>query len=60
MVLADRSNRRFADGSYGQLSYSFQAVRCLDSQDDSVRRPRSDTPRCPPMRPCSGRVAGPD
>ena len=37
LELSDFSNRRRVDGSYGQLGYSFPAVRCLDSQDDSVR-----------------------
>ena len=43
LELADRSNRRRDDGSYGQLNYSFPAVRCLDSQDDSVREASSAT-----------------
>ena len=37
LQLADASDRRDRDGSYGQLNYAFPAIRCLDSQDDSVR-----------------------
>ena len=37
LALGDRSNFRRDDGSYDQINYSFPAVRCLDSQDDSVR-----------------------
>ena len=37
LQLADASDRRDRDGTYGQLSYAFPAIRCLDSQDDSVR-----------------------
>jgi pimeloyl-ACP methyl ester carboxylesterase len=37
LQLADASDRRDRDGSYGQLNYAFPAIRCLDSQDNSVR-----------------------
>src|SRR6187200_800538 len=37
LQLADASDRRNRDGSYGQLNYAFPAIRCLDSQDNSVR-----------------------
>ena len=60
MVLADRSNRRFADGSYGQLNYSFQAVRCLDSQDDSVREAQERYTEVSADAPVIGAVGGPD
>jgi hypothetical protein len=39
LQLADASDRRNRDGSYGQLNYAFPAIRCLDSQDNSVRWP---------------------
>lgn len=35
--LADLSNRRRDDGSYGQIGNAFPAIRCLDSQENSVR-----------------------
>jgi len=37
LQLADASDRRDRDGNYGQLNYAFPAIRCLDSQEDSVR-----------------------
>ena len=40
LQLADASDRRDRDGSYGQLNYAFPAIRCLDSQDDSSARRR--------------------
>ncbi len=60
MMLADRSTRRFADGSYDQISYSFQAVRCLDSQDASVRAAQRRYAAVSEDAPVLGRVAGPD
>ena len=60
MVLADRSNRRLQDGSYGQLSYSFPAVRCLDSQDDSVREAQEQYTEVSADAPVIGAVGGPD
>ncbi len=38
--LADVSARRDPDGSYGQLAYAFPAIRCLDSQDESISEAR--------------------
>jgi pimeloyl-ACP methyl ester carboxylesterase len=60
MVLADLSNRRLADGSYGQLNYSFQSVRCLDSQDNSVREAQERYTEVSADAPVLGAVAGPD
>ena len=53
LVLADLSNFRRDDGSYGQISYSFPAVRCLDSQDDSVREVERRYDRVSRRRRCS-------
>jgi pimeloyl-ACP methyl ester carboxylesterase len=60
LQLADASDRRNRDGSYGQLMYSFPAIRCLDSRDNSVRaaekRLATDSRRAPIL----GRLNGPD
>ena len=48
------------DGSYGQLNYSFPAVRCLDSQDDSVREAQQRYRKASDAAPVLGRVNGPD
>jgi pimeloyl-ACP methyl ester carboxylesterase len=36
MFFADQYNQRADNGTYGQLQFSFPAIRCLDSQDVSV------------------------
>ena len=36
MYFADQYNQRGDNGTYGQLQFSFPAIRCLDSQDVSV------------------------
>ena len=49
------------DGSYDQISYSFQAVRCLDSQDASVREAQRAVRRgVSKAAPVLGRLGGPD
>jgi hypothetical protein len=60
LALGDRSNFRQADGSYGQLNYSFPAVRCLDSQDDSVREVQRRYARISKAAPVLGRLGGAD
>jgi pimeloyl-ACP methyl ester carboxylesterase len=60
LALADRSNFRRDDGSYAQINYSFQAVRCLDSQDDSVREAARRYERVSKAAPVLGRLGGPD
>jgi pimeloyl-ACP methyl ester carboxylesterase len=58
LQLADASDRRDRDGSYGQLNYAFPAIRCLDSQDDSVRaaekRLATDSRSAPVLGPLNG------
>ena len=58
LQLADASDRRDRDGSYGQLNYAFPAIRCLDSQDNSVRaaekRLAQDSRRAPILGPLNG------
>ena len=58
--MADRSNRRLPDGGYGQLSYAFPAIRCLDSQDDSVREAQRELARASRDAPVLGALGGPD
>ena len=60
LELSDFSNRRRVDGSYGQLNYSFPAVRCLDSQDDSVREAQQRYRKITDAAPILGQVTGPD
>ena len=60
LVLGDRSNFRRDDGSYDQINYSFPAVRCLDSQDDSVREAEKRYDRVAKVAPVLGRLGGAD
>jgi pimeloyl-ACP methyl ester carboxylesterase len=58
LQLADAADRRNRDGTYGQLMYAFPAIRCLDSQDDSVRaaekRLAEDSRKAPILGPLNG------
>jgi pimeloyl-ACP methyl ester carboxylesterase len=58
LALGDRSNFRREDGSYDQIAYSFPAVRCLDSQDTSVRRAEKQYARVSKAAPVLGRLGG--
>jgi pimeloyl-ACP methyl ester carboxylesterase len=60
LELADASARRDRDGSYGQLNYAFPAIRCLDSQDDSVRAAEKRLAEESKGAPILGRLNGPD
>ncbi|HEX5908651.1 MAG TPA: alpha/beta hydrolase [Propionibacteriaceae bacterium] len=60
LELADASARRDRDGSYGQLNYAFPAIRCLDSQDDSVRAAEKRLAEESKDAPILGRLNGPD
>ena len=60
LTLGDRSNFRQADGSYDQLNYSFPAVRCLDSQDNSVREIQRRYAQISKTAPVLGRLGGAD
>ena len=60
LALGDRSNFRRDDGSYDQISYSFPAVRCLDSQDDSLREAEQRYDRVSKAAPVLGRLGGAD
>jgi pimeloyl-ACP methyl ester carboxylesterase len=60
VALGDLGNFRRDDGSYAQISYSFPAVRCLDSQDDSVREAEKRYDRVSKAAPVLGRLGGAD
>jgi pimeloyl-ACP methyl ester carboxylesterase len=60
LELADASDRRDRDGRYGQLNYAFPAIRCLDSQDDSVREAQDRLAKESRSAPILGRLNGPD
>jgi pimeloyl-ACP methyl ester carboxylesterase len=60
LELADASARRDRDGNYGQLNYAFPAIRCLDSQDDSVRAAEKRLAEESKSAPILGRLNGPD
>jgi pimeloyl-ACP methyl ester carboxylesterase len=60
LELADASARRDSDGSYGQLNYAFPAIRCLDSQDDSVRATEKRLAEEAKSAPTLARLNGPD
>ena len=60
LALADASDRRDRDGTYGQLNYAFPAIRCLDSQDDSVRAAEKRLAEESRRAPILGRLNGPD
>ena len=60
LMLGDRSNFRRDDGSYDQINYSFPAVRCLDSQDVSVRKKQQEYAKISKAAPVLGRLGGAD
>ncbi len=60
LQLADAADRRNSDGTYGQLMYAFPAIRCLDSQDDSVRAAAKRLTEDTREAPILGRLNGPD
>jgi pimeloyl-ACP methyl ester carboxylesterase len=60
LQLADASDRRDRDGAYGQLIYSFPAIRCLDSRGGSVRAAEKRLAEESRRAPILGRLNGPD
>jgi len=60
LALADAGNFRSADGTYGQINYSFPAVRCLDSRDVSVAKAQREAERVKKKAPVLGPLAGAD
>jgi pimeloyl-ACP methyl ester carboxylesterase len=60
LQLADVFDRRDRDGSYGQLNYAFPAIRCLDSQENSLRAAQQRLNKQSRSAPVLGRLNGPD
>jgi pimeloyl-ACP methyl ester carboxylesterase len=60
LQLADAADRRDRDGTYGQLNYAFPAIRCLDSQENSVRAAQKRLTHESRTAPVLGRLNGPD
>jgi pimeloyl-ACP methyl ester carboxylesterase len=60
LQLADAADRRNRDGSYGQLMFAFPAIRCLDSQDNSVRAAAKKLAEDAKEAPILGQLNGPD
>lgn len=60
LALADSGNFRDRDGSYGQINYSFPAVRCRDSRESSVVAARRKAEKLVEKAPVLGPLAGPD
>jgi pimeloyl-ACP methyl ester carboxylesterase len=60
LQLADAAERRDRDGTYGQLMYAFPAIRCLDSQENSVRAAEKRLAEDSRQAPVLGRLNGPD
>jgi pimeloyl-ACP methyl ester carboxylesterase len=60
LQVADAADRRDRDGTYGQLMYAFPAIRCLDSQEDSVRAAEKRLAEDSKEAPILGQLNGPD
>ncbi len=60
LALADAGNYRNSNGSYGQIVYSFPAIRCRDSQDTSVANAEREAQRANRLAPLLGPLTGPD
>lgn len=58
MYFADQYNQRDRNGTYGQLQFSFPAIRCLGSEDVSVakaqREAKEEAKRASTLGPFSG------
>lgn len=60
LAQADVANGRSRDGRYDQFSAAFPAIRCLDSQDDSVAEAGRVAAADDEAAPILGPLAGPD
>lgn len=58
--LSDLFTRRRDDGSYGQVTYAFPAIRCLDSQVSTVAEADRRTAQQDAAAPVMGPFFGPD
>lgn len=60
LFLSDQFNQRNKDGAYGQISFSFPAIRCRDSQDTSVSEAWNEAERDAEKAPIIGPFGGAD
>ncbi len=60
LQIADRSNERSTRGTYGQVTYAFPAVRCLDQAEGSLRKALQQWQDVAQKAPILGRLGGPN
>ncbi|GAA1426329.1 alpha/beta hydrolase [Microlunatus lacustris] len=60
LALADQGNYRNPDGTYGQINDAFPAIRCLDSQETSLREAEREAEDLLARAPVLGPFAGLD
>ena len=60
LALADAGNERGSDGRYGSVATAFPAIRCLDSQAESVAAADREAARLAPRAPVLGPFNGAD
>lgn len=60
MYFADAYNERGKNGKYGQLQFSFEAIRCLDSHETSVAKAWQEADVEAKRAPVLGQFAGAD
>ncbi len=60
LALADAGNERSRDGRYGSLATAFPAIRCRDSQAESVAEADRKAAASARKAPVLGRFSGPD
>ncbi|MFT4165216.1 MAG: alpha/beta hydrolase [Microlunatus sp.] len=60
LYFADVYNERGKNGRYGQLQFSFEAIRCLDSRENSVAKARQEADTEAKRAPILGPFAGAD
>ena len=60
MYFADAYNQRGKNGKYGQLQFSFEAIRCLDSHENSVAKAWQEAGVEAKRAPALGEFAGAD
>lgn len=60
LFFADQYNQRDRSGHYGQLQFSFPAIRCLDSRDVSVVKAQQEAAEAAKRAPILGPFNGAD
>lgn len=60
LALADRYNERGSDGQYGQSTYAFPAITCLDSDKGGIRQADKDLAAVVKKAPTLGPYLGPN